>query len=110
MKDNQADLRKCLYFTFLIFLLKILMSSHLNFSDFFFYQEIGFDILCKLSPKEIICIKYQTVFSVREKYEKYMYFKMLSTEIFTRYAKCQANDRMVDLFTFIFVVFSRFCR
>ena len=29
---------------------------------FLFFQSIGFDILCKLSPKETICIKCQNLF------------------------------------------------
>ena len=30
---------------------------------FLFAQKIGFDILCKLSPEETICIKHQSLFS-----------------------------------------------
>ena len=33
----------------------------------FFSQETGFDISCKLSPQETICIKYQTPFSGKNK-------------------------------------------
>ena len=28
----------------------------------FFFHKIGFDISCKLSPKETICMKYQVLF------------------------------------------------
>ena len=36
------------------------------FSDFFF-QKIGFDISCKLSPKETICMNCQSLFSEKKK-------------------------------------------
>ena len=32
-----------------------------------FYKKIGSDISCKLSPKEIICLKCQTLFSGKYK-------------------------------------------
>ena len=51
---------------------------------FFFPQKIGFDISCKLSPKETICMKYQSLFSEENKKK---YLKMLFTEIFTQHAK-----------------------
>ena len=31
------------------------------------YQKTGFDISCKLTPKEIICIKHQSLFSGENK-------------------------------------------
>ena len=34
---------------------------------FFFFQKIRFDISCKLSPEETICMKFQTLFSEKEK-------------------------------------------
>ena len=37
---------------------------------FYFFQETGFDISCKLSPEETICMKYQNLF-FWEKEEKY---------------------------------------
>ena len=33
----------------------------------FFFMKIGFDILCRLSPMETICIKYQILFSGQNK-------------------------------------------
>ena len=33
----------------------------------FFLQKIGFDILCKLSSKETVCVKCQSLFSGRKK-------------------------------------------
>ena len=39
----------------------------INFLFFFFFQKIGFDILCKLSPWETVCMKGQTLFSGRSK-------------------------------------------
>ena len=50
---------------------------------FIFSQKIGFDISGKLSPRETICMKCQSLFSW-EKSEKY--FKKLSAEIFTNNA------------------------
>ena len=35
-----------------------------------FSQETGFDILCKLSPQESICIKCQIMFYLKKKKEK----------------------------------------
>ena len=37
---------------------------------FFFLQKIGFDISCKLSPKEIVCMKCQRLLSGKN--EKYI--------------------------------------
>ena len=34
----------------------------LSFFLYFFFQKIGFDISCKLSPKETICMKCQSIF------------------------------------------------
>ena len=31
------------------------------------FEKIGFDISCKLSPQETICMKYQSLFSVENK-------------------------------------------
>ena len=47
-----------------------------------FCQKIGFDISCKLSPWETICIKCQNLFSGNKKY-----FKMLSAELARRVVK-----------------------
>ena len=33
----------------------------------YFFQKIGFDISCKLSPKETICMKCQSLFSGKNK-------------------------------------------
>ena len=41
-----------------------------------FSQKIGFDISCKLFPMETICMKFQSLFCEKKKYEKY--FKMSS--------------------------------
>ena len=53
------------------------------FLDFYLSQETGFDISCKFSPLEKICMKFQVLCSGK-KQEKY--FKILSAEIFTRSA------------------------
>ena len=49
----------------------------------YFFQKIGFDSSCKLSPGETICIKFQSLFSgkMRKKY-----FKVLSVEFFSQHA------------------------
>ena len=31
-----------------------------------FFQKIGFDIACRLSPEETICMEYQSLFSPQE--------------------------------------------
>ena len=43
--------------------------SRQRFETFFFlfFPEIGFDISCKLSPKETICMKCQILFSETNK-------------------------------------------
>ena len=47
---------------------------------FFFFQKISFDMSCKLSPLETVCMKCQSLFSWTNKY-----FKM-SAECFTLHA------------------------
>ena len=49
------------------------------FSLFFFTQKTGFDIACKLSPLETVCMKCQILFSGKNKKQ---YFKMFSAENF----------------------------
>ena len=44
---------------------KIFSRRHIEI--FFLCSSAGFDILCKLSPMETICIKYQTLFSGEKK-------------------------------------------
>ena len=44
------------FFFFVIFFFFFLLL-------FFFFQKVGFDISCKLSPKETICMKFQSLFS-----------------------------------------------
>ena len=57
-----------------------LMSFFVFFFLFFFFsQKIGFDISCKLSPKETICMKCQIVFP------KEKCFKMPSAVCFTQH-------------------------
>ena len=34
----------------------------MKYFSYFFSQEIGFDISCKLSPKAILCMKRQSLF------------------------------------------------
>ena len=50
----------------------------------YFSKKIGFDILCKLSPQETICMKCQSLFSGNNKKK---YFKLSSAVIFTWSAK-----------------------
>ena len=49
-----------------------------------FPQETGFGISCKLSPKETVCMKCQTLFSEKKKKKC---FKMSSAEFFTQHAQ-----------------------
>ena len=48
----------------------------------FFKKKRDFDISCKLSPNETICMKFQSLFSGGKK------IKMPSADIFTQNAKC----------------------
>ena len=61
-----------------------LIHQTTNWIKFFpyFSQITGFDISCKLSPLETICIKYQNLFSGKNKKKK-KYFNVLSAENFT---------------------------
>ena len=44
------------------------ISSRQHFEIcFFFSQKIGFDISCKLSPKETVCMECQSLFSGKNK-------------------------------------------
>ena len=61
-----------------------LADDKLMFS--YFSQKAGFDISCKLSPVETICMKCQNLFSRESKKKKH--FKMSSAENFTPSAKC----------------------
>ena len=45
------------------------------------FQKTGFDISCKLSPKETVCLKYQTLFSKKN------IIKLLSVEFAMRMVK-----------------------
>ena len=47
--------------------LKIPVADLKSFS--YFIQKIGFDISCKLSPLETICVKWQSLFSEKNKEE-----------------------------------------
>ena len=60
-------------------------------------QKIGFDISCKLSPKETICMKYQSLFSEKEE-EKYQYINLPSAEFAQRMVKVLADDILNYLF------------
>ena len=48
----------------------------------YFSQKTGFDISCKLSPLETICMNCQSLFSGKNKKKKY--FKMSSADILPR--------------------------
>ena len=46
----------------------LMLSADNILRDFtYFFQEIGFDISCKLSPLETICMKCQSLFSGEKK-------------------------------------------
>ena len=45
-----------------------MMSKHFSRQHLtFFFQGTGFDISCKLPPEETICMKYQILFSEKNK-------------------------------------------
>ena len=71
---------------FLNLLLYVKFSRWQMIIFFFFFQKIGFDISCKLSPKETICMEFQSLFSWKNKKN---YFKMTSAKIFTQLARCK---------------------
>ena len=50
--------------------------------DKLFVQKTSFGISCKLSPKETVCMKYQSDGKISE-----IYFKMSSAEIISQLAK-----------------------
>ena len=45
---------------------KISANGNLKYFSYF-SQKIGFDISCKLSPEETICMKHQSLFSGKNK-------------------------------------------
>ena len=53
-----------------------------------FSQKIDFDILCKLSPLETVCMNCQSLFSGKIKKKNYI-LKLSSAEIFTEHAKSE---------------------
>ena len=56
----------------LILIISILGKNSFSRWQFeIFFQKIGFDILCKLSPQETICIKCQSPFSGKKNKKKY---------------------------------------
>ena len=46
---------------------KVLIYHIFYFYLFFFLQKVDFDISCKLSPQETICMQYQSLLSVKSK-------------------------------------------
>ena len=57
--------------------------SRLHFETFFFSKKIDFGISCKLSPKETICMKCQSLYSMKNKKN----INSLSTELSQRMVK-----------------------
>ena len=72
------------FFSFLIFPRKQDFAFHANCLQFYFSQKKEFDISCKLSPLETICMRCQILFSGKNKKR---YFKTSSAEHFTQSAK-----------------------
>ena len=48
-------------------MLRVITSADNILKYFYLFQKIGFDISCKLSPLEMICMKYQSLFSWQNK-------------------------------------------
>ena len=66
------------------------------FFIFFFFQKIGFDISCKLPPKETICMKCQSIFS-GEKKEKNT-ISLSSAEFAQRVIEVKYQSRFMNAF------------
>ena len=70
-----------------------LSRSKIDDSFFLFSQKIGFDISCRLSRKETICMKCQNLFSTKNKKN---YLKTISVEIFCQHAKVHARRLILN--------------
>ena len=60
-----------LYFLYLELNMRVKISADVILKYFsYFFQKIGLDISCKLSPKETTCMKCQSPFSGKNKKKK----------------------------------------
>ena len=75
---------------------------------FLSFQEKGFDISCKLSPLETICMKSQKLFA-RKFFFFFFFFKMLSVEIFTQHVQVLYQFSCVSVPCMFIVVVHVYC-